>query len=104
MSSQENTPGQPSVTEGFTITDEPMSVAVTRNPRRSLSSARSNKRARGFRAGVGLEGVARRTLGIILLLVTVVLWTGSNFLASVSNLDIYIVVSWLTANQVHFCG
>ena len=28
--------------------------------------------------------VARHTLGIILLLVTVVLWTASNFLASVS--------------------
>ncbi|RFU34911.1 hypothetical protein B7463_g1418, partial [Scytalidium lignicola] len=37
---------------------------------------------RGFRAGVGLGNVARRTLGIFLLLVTVMLWTGSNFLSS----------------------
>ncbi|KAK2593709.1 hypothetical protein QQS21_008574 [Conoideocrella luteorostrata] len=35
-----------------------------------------------FWASVGLGGVARRTLGICLLLVTVFLWTLSNFLAS----------------------
>lgn len=40
----------------------------------------------GFRAGVGLENVARRTLGMLLLGVTVFLWTSSNFLASVSIL------------------
>jgi hypothetical protein len=40
----------------------------------------------GFRAGVGLENVARRTLGMVLLGVTVMLWTSSNFLASVSIL------------------
>jgi hypothetical protein len=34
----------------------------------------------------GVARVARRTLGILLLLVTVVLWTGSNFLASVCTL------------------
>lgn len=33
--------------------------------------------------GLGIAGIARRTLGIILLLVTVFLWTLSNFLASV---------------------
>ena len=32
-------------------------------------------------------GVGRHTLGIILLLTTVFLWTASNFLASVSNID-----------------
>ena len=37
----------------------------------------------GFRAKLGLGGVARRTLGIALLMVTVILWTVSNFLASV---------------------
>ncbi|KAG5926923.1 hypothetical protein E4U42_002799 [Claviceps africana] len=36
----------------------------------------------GLRANLGLDGVARRTLGICLLLVTVFLWTVSNFLAS----------------------
>ncbi|QUC22621.1 uncharacterized protein UV8b_06862 [Ustilaginoidea virens] len=36
----------------------------------------------GFWASMGLGGVARRTLGICLLLVTVFLWTLSNFLAS----------------------
>ncbi|RFU76778.1 vacuolar membrane [Trichoderma arundinaceum] len=36
----------------------------------------------GFREGLGLGGVARRTLGICFLLLTVFLWTLSNFLAS----------------------
>lgn len=40
-----------------------------------------------LRAKFGLMGVARRTLGIILLLVTVFLWTASNFLASVSLMN-----------------
>jgi solute carrier family 35, member F5 len=37
-----------------------------------------------LRSKFGMLGVARRTLGIFLLLVTVFLWTVSNFLASVS--------------------
>lgn len=44
----------------------------------------SNPKASGFRESTGLQNVARRTLGIILLLITVILWTVSNFLASVS--------------------
>jgi len=48
----------------------------------SMSSSISALKPRGFRAGVGLQNVARRTLGIFLLLVTVFLWTSSNFLAS----------------------
>ncbi|KIN04990.1 hypothetical protein OIDMADRAFT_39431 [Oidiodendron maius Zn] len=48
-----------------------------------MSSSRSaSVNPGGFRAGVGLENVARRTLGIFLLSVTVFLWTASNFLAS----------------------
>lgn len=39
--------------------------------------------APGFRSSVGLGGVARRTLGISMLMVTVFLWTASNFMASV---------------------
>jgi solute carrier family 35 protein F5 len=54
-----------------------------RHDRQSLSSSRSRLKARGFRANVGLENIGRRALGIFLLLVTVVLWTSSNFLASV---------------------
>ncbi|TAQ85102.1 hypothetical protein B7494_g6575 [Chlorociboria aeruginascens] len=53
--------------------------------RRSMSSRTSSRtilKVPGFRAGVGLENMARRTLGILLLLITVVLWTSSNFLAS----------------------
>jgi len=49
------------------------------------SSLRANSPspvARGWRAKLGLGHYARRTLGIALLLVTVFLWTLSNFLAS----------------------
>ncbi|KZL82954.1 vacuolar membrane protein [Colletotrichum incanum] len=66
-----------------------------RLPRRSFSStdrlsasvastnrSRSTVRSSGWQAKMGLGGVARRTLGISLLLVTVLLWTISNFLAS----------------------
>jgi len=45
----------------------------------SLSAGKGTLRDR-----LGLQGVARRTLGIILLLFTVLMWTLSNFLASVS--------------------
>lgn len=45
---------------------------------RSLSPLR-----KGLLVRYGLGGIARRTLGICLLLVTVFLWTVSNFLASV---------------------
>lgn len=50
------------------------------------TSAGTSIKNMGFRAGVGLENVARRTLGMVLLGVTVMLWTSSNFLASVSLL------------------
>jgi hypothetical protein len=50
---------------------------------RTISSG-SKANNKGFRAGMGLENVARRTLGMFLLGVTVMLWTSSNFLASVS--------------------
>lgn len=39
---------------------------------------------KGWKSRLGLGGVARRTLGFGLLMVTVCLWTLSNFLASVS--------------------
>ncbi|KFY46779.1 hypothetical protein V494_00335 [Pseudogymnoascus sp. VKM F-4513 (FW-928)] len=55
--------------------------ASEENYERSLTEEPSPK-ASGFRASTGLQNVARRTLGIILLLVTVILWTVSNFLAS----------------------
>ena len=54
----------------------------------SMSPPPSGLKPQGFRAGVGLENIARRTLGIVLLLVTVFLWTASNFLASVSWLSL----------------
>ncbi|KAM4056339.1 hypothetical protein HRG_003256 [Hirsutella rhossiliensis] len=48
----------------------------------SLRESYSSPEKGGLRARMGLAGVARRTLGISLLLVTVFLWTVSNFLAS----------------------
>ena len=44
----------------------------------------SSTQGGGFRARFGLTGVGRRTLGIALLLLTVFLWTLSNFMTSVS--------------------
>ena len=38
-------------------------------------------------------GLARHTAGIILLLVTVLLWTASNFLASVRAYPLYLLLS-----------
>ncbi|KAI3391495.1 hypothetical protein diail_7222 [Diaporthe ilicicola] len=46
------------------------------------SAAAGGGGAGGLLASLGLGGFARRTLGISLLLVTVFLWTASNFLAS----------------------
>lgn len=62
--------------------------------RLSISSAdapdfHKNKKSRkGLKARMGLENVGRRALGIFLLLVTVFLWTASNFLASVSSASV----------------
>ncbi|KAH8908836.1 hypothetical protein BR93DRAFT_976940 [Coniochaeta sp. PMI_546] len=56
-----------------------MGASVT-SSLRSMGTAAS--KGSSLRAKFGLMGVARRTLGIILLLVTVFLWTASNFLAS----------------------
>ncbi|KAI9149388.1 putative vacuolar membrane protein [Paramyrothecium foliicola] len=52
------------------------------SPARSDSSRSSSTAKGGLLAKMGLGGVARRTLGICFLLVTVFLWTLSNFLAS----------------------
>ena len=48
-----------------------------------ISAPSASPLREGLLSGHGLRGVARRTLGICLLLVTVCLWTLSNFLASV---------------------
>jgi len=78
MSAQEP-PVPPTITEELVV---PLQRSSEHYDRPSMSSSRSALNPRGFRAGVGLQNVARRTLGIFLLLVTVFLWTSSNFLAS----------------------
>lgn len=56
----------------------PYALATASDSGRTIGSS-------GVRAKLGLGGVARRTLGIALLLIVVFLWTLSNFLASVST-------------------
>ncbi|KND93893.1 putative vacuolar membrane protein [Tolypocladium ophioglossoides CBS 100239] len=56
----------------------------------------------GIRARMGLAGVARRTLGICLLLVTVFLWTLSNFLASHADVAAQFIFSDHTYNKPFF--
>jgi solute carrier family 35 protein F5 len=51
--------------------------------RHVVPSIHSHTKSKGFRESAGLENIARRTLGIMLLLTTVVLWTASNFMSSV---------------------
>jgi hypothetical protein len=52
---------------------------VVRHPSSRTPPASPNK------MGVEIGGIARRTVGIFLLLIVVFLWTASNFLASVSG-------------------
>ncbi|KAI1326836.1 hypothetical protein F5Y16DRAFT_218879 [Xylariaceae sp. FL0255] len=56
------------------------SVALTASD--TMSGSRRSSIVGGLRVGFGVIPVARRSLGISLLLVTVFLWTASNFLAS----------------------
>ncbi|KAF7909573.1 uncharacterized protein EAF01_003291 [Botrytis porri] len=57
-------------------------ISLERTITGTSATASTGSKNVGFRAGVGLENVARRTLGMVLLGVTVMLWTSSNFLAS----------------------
>lgn len=90
MSAQEP-PVPPAVAADLVLDQDPdsrLSLQLSRTSFASLASLdplKASKRG-GFRAGIGLHNMARRTLGIILLLTTVLLWTASNFLASVSCL------------------
>jgi solute carrier family 35 protein F5 len=72
-----------SLAERFT-SDEPSLSAPSHHTRRPGSSIRSAAKSKGFRAYIGLETIARRTLGIVLLFITVLLFTASSFLGSVS--------------------
>ncbi|QSZ37235.1 hypothetical protein DSL72_009329 [Monilinia vaccinii-corymbosi] len=65
----------------------PADPAIMQEPTQRLSlegtiTGTDSSKNMGFRAEVGLENIARRTLGMFLLGVTVFLWTSSNFLAS----------------------
>lgn len=62
------------------LSSGPLSASVA--SLRASGTGGNRKGAGGLLASLGLGGFARRTLGITLLLVTVFLWTASNFLAS----------------------
>lgn len=62
------------------LSSGPLSASVA--SLRASGAGGTRKGAGGLLASLGLGGFARRTLGITLLLVTVFLWTASNFLAS----------------------
>lgn len=76
-----------SVTAGAMLAATDSEPPLSRSPSTARTSDSRTTASRGssnIREKLGLGGVARRTLGIGLLLVVVFLWTTSNFLASVS--------------------
>jgi solute carrier family 35 protein F5 len=83
MSDQEP-PVTISLAERFTSDEPSLSAPSSHHARRSGSSIRSAAKREGLRAHIGLETVSRRTLGIVLLIITVLLFTASSFLGSVS--------------------
>ncbi|KAH8771784.1 hypothetical protein F5883DRAFT_550428 [Diaporthe sp. PMI_573] len=65
------------------LSSGPLSSSITSLRTSGITGARGGGGGGGgLLASLGLGGFARRTLGITLLLVTVFLWTASNFLAS----------------------
>ena len=64
----------------------------------SGSSIRSTVSSKGTgKASLKLVGLARHTLGLVLLLLVVFLWTGSNFMGSVRRL--FLVLHNLAIDQ-----
>ena len=96
--SAQGSPVPPVLAEELTVRNR----LSEQDERQSMASSRSTLKHIGFRAGVGLEHVARRTIGIFLLLVTVFLWTASNFLASVSLVHHSKIIE--LTGVVHICG
>lgn len=66
------------------VHDEADHVAVPTSP--LLEPRSTSPTGYGLRAKLGLGGVARRTVGFALLMLTVFLWTLYNFIASVCDL------------------
>jgi hypothetical protein len=82
MSGQESS-RVPQAGNDFTAFHIQDNIALSGNVHMSTSSYRSEHGKGKSKPEASIAGMARRTCGIILLLVTVFLWTGSNFLASV---------------------
>jgi len=75
-----------SVTAAMLSSTEPDAPLSRATSSAMTTDSRATTGGSSIRERLGLGGVARRTLGIILLLAVVFLWTLSNFLASVSLL------------------
>ncbi|KAK0752377.1 hypothetical protein B0T18DRAFT_318523 [Schizothecium vesticola] len=77
--------GRPTYAPVAAVDEDDTAPLPSRNSSTSHFRPRSTTSTKGpssLRARLGLLGVARRTLGILLLLFTVFMWTLSNFLAS----------------------
>ena len=76
-------PAPPALADEISIPGPWLSSAVEGVP---IALERFDMRATSldYLSKKAFKGLARRTLGIVLLLITVFLWTASNFLASVS--------------------
>ena len=71
MAPRDQPTSSPSVADTYEV-ERFSDRASEEHPQRS-EAEEPNPKATGFRASTGLQNVARRTLGIILLLVTVIL-------------------------------
>ncbi|KAI9816844.1 MAG: hypothetical protein M1827_001489 [Pycnora praestabilis] len=78
-------PVPPAAAEDFiiptTLQDEGLAGSSGRTIQ-SAGSRRGSVQKSSLQVSLGLGGLGRRTLGLVLLLITVFLWTGSSFLAS----------------------
>jgi hypothetical protein len=73
------------VANEFRLSSERLMAPDESHDQTSMTFSQNLKSGGGFKKGLGLEKVARRSLGLIMLTITVFLWTSSNFLASVSG-------------------
>lgn len=80
-----NSAGALSEDHSIPLLESGSDLSVSQSGRTSYSALRPQSRLSkvALRAKPSFVGVARHTLGIILLLATVILWTASSFLASV---------------------
>ena len=91
----------PVAAQGFAVPVSSSSYAGPDESRPTSPSPLSNSRS--FPFILKASGSARHTIGIFLLLVTVFLWTASQFLASVCVLTTCVVLQELMVLSDHLC-